>query len=40
MAKREPETIKNLRTFRPERRIGMLAYALALLAIVLVLGSV
>lgn len=38
---RRPETIKNLYTFRPARRgIGMIAYAIALLAVVLVLGSV
>lgn len=35
---RRPETIDNLRTFRPARRIGMLVYALALLAAVLAMG--
>lgn len=37
---RRPETIDNLRTFRPSTRgIGMYGYALALLVIVLVLGG-
>lgn len=35
---RRPETIDNLRTFRPARRIGMLVYAGVLLAVFLALG--
>ena len=40
MTRRTPETIDNLRTFVPARRgIGMIAYAVALLAVVLAMGA-